>query len=65
MHATYKELETELEAIIEWFGSADADIDEAAVKYERGLELITLLKKQLLATENTVTKLKAKFDTLA
>lgn len=56
------ELQTELDAIIEWFGSDGVDIDEAEAKYKRGLELARELKERLQETENSINKLKAKFD---
>ncbi|MBA2279001.1 exodeoxyribonuclease VII small subunit [Candidatus Saccharibacteria bacterium] len=62
MKQSMSELQFELEQIIEWFGSADTDIDEAAAKYKRGMELIALLQERLKVTENTVTKLKLSFD---
>ena len=58
---TTSELQAELEAIIEWFESDEADIDQAAAKYERGLEITRELQAKLKTAENTITKLKQSF----
>lgn len=58
---TTAELQAELEAIIDWFESDDVDIDQAAKKYEKGMELATELQKRLAETKNTITKLKQSF----
>ena len=57
-----KELK-ELEQIVEWFESGDADLDAALPKFERGMELATKLKKHLDQIENKVEVIKKKFDT--
>lgn len=62
---TLNELQTELEAIIDWFESDEADIDKAEEKYRRGLEIAEELKSRLTETKNAITKLKAKFDQTA
>lgn len=59
---TTAELEAELEAIIAWFESDEADIDEAAGKYRRGLEIADELQKRLKETKNKITKLKKSFS---
>ncbi len=56
-----KELK-ELEQIVEWFESSDADLDAALPKFERGMELATRLKKHLDQIENKVEVIKKKFD---
>ena len=52
----------ELEAIVAWFESDSLDLDEALVKFERGMELANTLKDYLVNVENKVTKIKQKFD---
>ncbi len=55
------ELQKELETIIAWFESDEADIDKAASQYERGLKIADELQKRLQETKNTITKLKQSF----
>lgn len=62
MNKTTSELETELEQIIEWFESSEADIDESEGKYKRGLEIVAELKQRLTDTKNKVTKIKESFE---
>lgn len=52
----------ELEAIVEWFDSEKLDLDEALVKFERGMTLAEGLKSKLETVENKVSTIKAKFD---
>jgi exodeoxyribonuclease VII small subunit len=52
----------ELEAITAWFESADADLDEGIVKFERGMELAQELKSHLTAVENRVEKIRQRFS---
>jgi exodeoxyribonuclease VII small subunit len=62
MKKTLTELQSELEAVIAWFESDDADIDQAESKYKRGLELADELEKRLKETKNNITKLKKSFE---
>lgn len=52
----------ELEAITEWFESDEVDLDAALSKFERGMELASELKKELVEVENRVEKIKQRFD---
>jgi exodeoxyribonuclease VII small subunit len=52
----------ELEKIVEWFDSDKIDLDEALIKFERGMELAEALKTKLEKVENKVSTIKAKFD---
>lgn len=54
-------LQAELEAIIAWFESEEADLDKAVDKYERGLLIAKELEKRLQVTENSVNKLQKLF----
>lgn len=56
------ELESELQAVIDWFGSGQVNIDEAESKYRHGLELATEIKKKLKVKTNNIIKLKESFD---
>ncbi|MDQ3065314.1 MAG: exodeoxyribonuclease VII small subunit [bacterium] len=56
------QLQTELEEIIAWFESDQADIDGAAAKYERGLAIASELQKRLKQTKNKITILKQNFN---
>lgn len=61
MKQTAVELQAELEAIIDWFESDEADIDRATEQYERGLKIADELRAKLKETENTISKLKQSF----
>jgi exodeoxyribonuclease VII small subunit len=53
----------ELEEITSWLESDKVDLDQALVKFERGMELAAELKDHLSVVENRVEKIKAKFET--
>lgn len=53
----------ELEEITAWFESEDVDLNQALVKFERGMELAAALKGHLKTVENRVEKIKQRFDT--
>ena len=52
----------ELETVTAWFESDQINLDEGLVKFERGMELVSALKKQLSEIENRVEIIKQKFD---
>lgn len=56
------ELQAELEGIIAWFESDDADIDQAEKQYKLGLDIAKELEERLNETKNKITKLKQSFD---
>lgn len=58
----YEELRSELESILADLQGGDLDIDQALVRYGRGLELVRQLEEYLANAENTVRELKAKFN---
>jgi len=62
---TFAEAYAELEKLTEWFETEEVDLDEGLKKFERGLELAQVCKKQLAEVENKVTTLKKKFIDLA
>ena len=51
----------ELELLAESLESDTADIDEGVKKFERGLELITDLKKRLQKTESVIKDIKTRY----
>lgn len=52
----------ELEDITQWFDSQEQlDLDAGLKKFERGLELASVLKKKLAEVENKVEEIKQKF----
>lgn len=59
---SFAENMAELEAIVAWFESADADISEGLAQFEKGAELAKILKTQLEDIENKVTKIQASFE---
>lgn len=62
MKKSLSELQAELESIIAWFESDDADIDQAENRYQRGLEVSKELQDRLQETKNRITKLKTSFE---
>jgi exodeoxyribonuclease VII small subunit len=52
----------ELEQITAWFESSDVDLDQGLIKFERGMELASLLKDHLLTVENRVEKIRQRFS---
>lgn len=62
MKKSLSELQTELESIIAWFESDEADIDQAETRYQRGLEVAKELQDRLQETKNRITKLKTSFE---
>lgn len=62
MKKSLDELQRELETIIAWFESDDADIDQAEAQYQRGLEVSKELQDRLQETKNRITKLKTSFE---
>ncbi len=52
----------ELEDITKWFESSEVDLDQALVKFERGMELAGELKTRLQSVENRIEQIKQKFD---
>ncbi len=53
---------TELEEITAWFESENVDLNQALAKFERGMQLADILKRELGQVENRVEKIKAQFD---
>lgn len=58
----YRELNAELNAIIEVLQDGELDVDAAVAKYERGMLIAEELKEYLTSTENKITKLKNSFS---
>ncbi|MBN1585614.1 exodeoxyribonuclease VII small subunit [Candidatus Uhrbacteria bacterium] len=53
----------ELEEIVSWFERDDLDLDEALVKFERGLELARACQDRLQEVENRVVRIRQRFGT--
>lgn len=58
----YRNLNEELETLLNELQGGDLDIDEAVKKYQRGMEIVTELQKYLKDAENKVKKVKANFS---
>lgn len=58
----YAQLNAELQQILDWFESADFNIDEAPVKYQQAMKMIQQIKDRLTTAQNQVEKIKQKFD---
>lgn len=61
-NANVGELMAELEAIVQWFESADIDLNEGLAKFERGSEIVKELKNNLDDVENKVEKIQKSFE---
>lgn len=57
----YKNLQAELDELLQQLQSDDVDIDQATALYERGQKLVAEIRTYLQQTENKITKLKATF----
>ena len=52
---TYQELQSDLDAILEWFSqTANVSLDEAVVQYKKGGKIIEELHKQLELAKNQI-----------
>ena len=52
---------SELEEIVEWFTSDEADLDSSVEKFERGMELAHNLQSRLKEAEVKITEIKQAF----
>lgn len=59
----YETLAAELDNVLAALQRDDLGVDEALKNYHRGLELVKQLEDYLQSAENTITELKAKFNT--
>ena len=59
----YQQLQTELDEIVVALQQDDLDVDAAVKQYQRGLEIVKQLEDRLSVAENTITELKASFET--
>ncbi|MCE7936922.1 exodeoxyribonuclease VII small subunit [Candidatus Saccharibacteria bacterium CPR2] len=60
--SNFSELMNELEEIVSWFEESDVDLDEGLKKFERGAQIVDVLKKRLKEASNKVTKIQAKYN---
>jgi|GEM_PF-412550 len=61
---SYQMLSAELDEVLAALQTAEVQVDEAVVLYERGLKLVAELEKRIKQTENTITKLKLQADSM-
>lgn len=59
----YQKLSAELDKILEDMQSTDIDIDDAVKKYEKGMQILAQLERQLKTAENKVKKVRSEFGT--
>jgi exodeoxyribonuclease VII small subunit len=59
---TYRQMADELTGLVEWFESDQLNLDEAVIKYQQAMELLSQMENQLKNAENQVKKIAAKFD---
>lgn len=58
----YRQLNDELDALLERLQSGELSIDEAVPAYERGMTLVKELEAYLQAAENRITEVQAKLQ---
>ena len=58
----YRALQQELDVLLAKMQHDEVDIETAVQSYERGMVIVKELETHLKQAENTVTKLKAKFE---
>lgn len=59
----YRALRTELDHILASLDDDTLDVEAMTAQYQRGMEIVQLLEQYLQTAENTVQKIKARFDT--
>ena len=52
----YRTMSDQLEAILGQLEAGDLDVDAAITQYQKGMELVKQLEKQLKVAENKITK---------
>jgi exodeoxyribonuclease VII small subunit len=58
----YRTMSDQLELILAKLESGELDVDQAIEQYQKGMELVKQLEKQLKLAENKVQKVKADFS---
>ena len=58
----YTALRIELDEILASLDDDSLDVDEMTKRYERGMQVVTLLEKYLKDAENKVQRIKAQWD---
>lgn len=61
-HASYQDMQAELDNIMQELQRDDIDVDKALEHYQRGLELVKDLEAYLKTAENKITELKSAFN---
>jgi len=59
---TLKQNLADFETIINWFDGENIDVEKAISKYEQGVKLAEVIKKQLESEKNHIKVLNQKFD---
>lgn len=59
---SFQDLQAQLEDLLSWFDKPDVDLDQALVKYEQALAIITRLETRLKETKNRIQVINQKFD---
>jgi exodeoxyribonuclease VII small subunit len=57
MTKSLKELQLELDDIVDWFDGELVDVDEAITKYKHAQELIKQMKQKLSEAKNEIKKI--------
>lgn len=56
------QIKAELDEILSWFETGEADVATAVTKYEQGLKALAELEEQLKSAKLKVKRLEQKFD---
>jgi exodeoxyribonuclease VII small subunit len=56
---SYRQLSSELDEILDWFENADADVDEAVIKYDKAQKLIKQMEEYLKTAQNKIKKIQS------
>ena len=52
----------QLDEIVAWFNNGEVDVEQAATKFDEGVQLAEVAKKRLSETENKVNQIKLKLE---
>jgi exodeoxyribonuclease VII small subunit len=56
---SYRQMSEQLQAILDWFETAEPDLEEALSKYEQATKLIADMEKYLKTSEIKIKKISA------
>jgi exodeoxyribonuclease VII small subunit len=57
---SYKQLNQELEAVLDRLQSSDLDVDQIINEYQKGIDIVEELEKYVKSAQNKITKINQK-----